>query len=242
MNPRYATSTMAALVLHFFSHSFRRVTTWLIFVVAPIAGVMFMYTLLDMTGIGLLVFSLMLEACIVAVLSLKEKESGIYRRILAAPASSTMYTVSLFVAVYVVLALETVLVLAAVYLLVPLDGDVGFGGLAVLLLCFGVAAAGFGVMLTAFASDSTQGAALANVGVIFSSFLGGCFWPVDIMPDGMQRFARVFPQTWANLAVGRLSAGESLRGIGEILLLLIVYGVAFLLVFGLMRRRANQGV
>jgi ABC-2 type transport system permease protein len=44
--------------------------------------------------------------------------------------------------------------------------------------------------------------------------LGGCFWPVSIMPDWMQKLSNFVPQKWAIDAIERMATGQRLADIG----------------------------
>jgi ABC-2 type transport system permease protein len=198
-----------------------------------------MYVLAESATIGILVFSVSIQPCIIAVASLKEKELGIYRRILVAPVSELLYSLGLFLAVYLVTVVEIVIVLVVIYLIPGVDLGLGFGELLVVLLVFGISAGAYGVMLTSLVSGSTQGAVVANITIIFASLLSGCFWPISIMPEYLRNLARILPQTWVNLAVERLAHGADSTELAPILILLLLYGAVFLLTYALLRRRVQ---
>jgi linearmycin/streptolysin S transport system permease protein len=238
MNSRTLRTT-GALVYHFFAHSLSRPVTWLVFIILPAAAIVGMHLLIDYPGTGLLLFTVMLQACTTAALSTREKEIGVYHRILAAPISTTTYTVALFIAVFLVVVVEVVIVLGVMLVAVPGPVGISFPMLLPVMLTFAAMAGAYGVMITAFVNTYTQATVVANITVIFSSMMSGCVWPLSIMPDYMQTIARVLPQTWANLALEELSRGASLRDVSLHLVILLLYGAAFLLVFGLWRRRAN---
>jgi ABC-2 type transport system permease protein len=231
--------TIAALVRRFFVYSLSRPANWIVFIVIPAAVIVAIHLLLNEPGTRLLFFTVMLQACLIAALSLREKEYGIYHRILAAPVSATVYTVALFIAVFLVLTLEFTIVLTAIVLIVPAPLGVSYPVLLLVMLIFAAMASAYGIMLTAFVSTHTQGTVLANVTVIFTGMISGCFWPLSIMPDYMQTVAKILPQTWANLALRDLSGGASLGEVGLHLVVLLLYAVVFLLAFALLRRRAG---
>lgn len=235
---------IGALVGHFFRHSFRRATTWLIFVVAPVLAIVGMSLIVAEDALGVLVFTSGLEACIIAMLAVKEKELGIYRRILVTPVTGFTYSLSLFLAVYLVLAVEIILVLAGLYAIPPVRPALPFLPLVGVLLTYGAAASAFGVLLTALVSSSTQGSVVANIVVITSSFLSGCFWPISIMPNYLQEVAKAFPQTWTNLAIDELvalqTASSSPGETGVMLAVPALYAVVFLLGYALLYRRDGR--
>jgi ABC-2 type transport system permease protein len=52
--------------------------------------------------------------------------------------------------------------------------------------------------------------------------LGGVYWPIDVVPDLMQKIAMAVPQTWAmsgfkEIISGSLHAGTLLKDIGALL-------------------------
>ncbi|CAM3653487.1 ABC transporter permease [Marinicrinis lubricantis] len=58
--------------------------------------------------------------------------------------------------------------------------------------------------------------------------LGGCFWPVSIMPDFLQKVSMFMPQRWAIDALEQLSAGKALGDIALHLAILVLTAVVLL--------------
>lgn len=226
------------LVGRFLRYALRSPVHWIVFVAAPIAGVIGMQFLMEQPSVGVLVFATMLQACMLAQLSLRERELGVYRRILVAPVPELSYSIGLFAGVYLVLAAQVLIVLTAIRILPVADAAAPYPTLLILMLSFAAAAAAFGVLLTALVSTANQGAIAANVVVILSSMIGGCFWPVDIMPRYLRTVARVLPQTWVNLTVASLP--DARGSIAADARLLVLYAVVFVLLFALVRRRSAE--
>jgi ABC-2 type transport system permease protein len=240
MNASSILSTVPTLVGHFFRHAFRKVTTWLIFILAPILAIVGMYLIVGDDAIGVLVFFTFLSAGIIAMLSVKEKELGIYRRILVSPVTGAAYSVALFVAVYLVLSAETILVLSVLYLVPPVRPDLPFLPVVGIMLVWAAPASAFGALLTAFVSTSTQGSVVANVVAMLTGFVSGCFWPVRIMPEYLKQAARILPQTWVNLALDDLATAAG-PALWAKLGLLLLYALVFLLLYALLFRRKTGG-
>jgi ABC-2 type transport system permease protein len=57
---------------------------------------------------------------------------------------------------------------------------------------------GFGMMLTPFAKEAESAAAAANAFLFPMMFLSGTFFPVEMMPGFLQKFARVLPLYYVN--------------------------------------------
>jgi ABC-2 type transport system permease protein len=66
-----------------------------------------------------------------------------------------------------------------------------------------------GMFLSTIVKTNAQLGAFSSIFIICTSMLSGCYWPVEIMPAGMQQIAAFFPQYWAmkgltNTVVGNL--------------------------------------
>jgi ABC-2 type transport system permease protein len=65
--------------------------------------------------------------------------------------------------------------------------------------------------------------------------IGGCFWPIEIMPEFLQKAANFVPQKWTIDAIVRLASGESIMDVwmnivilGLFALILLSFGSAIL--------------
>jgi ABC-2 type transport system permease protein len=70
--------------------------------------------------------------------------------------------------------------------------------------------------------------------------LGGCYWPIWMMPEFMQKAAMLVPQYWANEAISLLQQGKTLLDLPQHLLALTGFSALFLAlcVFALRRSKA----
>ncbi|MNI27117.1 ABC-2 family transporter protein [compost metagenome] len=59
--------------------------------------------------------------------------------------------------------------------------------------------------------------------------LGGCFWPVYVMPEWMQKIANFVPQTWVIDAIERMSSGS---GLGDVMLHVGILSLFALILLG----------
>jgi ABC-2 type transport system permease protein len=67
-----------------------------------------------------------------------------------------------------------------------------------------IASASFGVMLASFAKTVRAAAPLAVLVSLVAAPIGGCWWPLFIVPEWMQAIAKFTPHGWANTAFNRL--------------------------------------
>jgi ABC-2 type transport system permease protein len=104
-------------------------------------------------------------------------------------------------------------------------------GLFLLLVCLGLACASLGMMIGAVLRTPEQAGAVGWILPLFLSAIGGCWWPLEVVPHWMQVAGHISPAAWAMGALhGLISFG---RG-GEVVivpcLVLLGYTAVFLAV------------
>jgi ABC-2 type transport system permease protein len=60
--------------------------------------------------------------------------------------------------------------------------------------------------------------------------LGGCFWPVAMMPGYMQKISYLMPQWWALNAIQKMQSGEALNAIQLNIIILLAFASALFLI------------
>jgi ABC-2 type transport system permease protein len=70
-------------------------------------------------------------------------------------------------------------------------------GLALMALAFGLAAVALGTMLGTFIRTEKQASYLSITMGMVLALLGGCWYPLELFPPGLQSAVRLLPTTWA---------------------------------------------
>ncbi|WP_421383228.1 ABC transporter permease [Bacillus salacetis] len=96
-----------------------------------------------------------------------------------------------------------------------------------LLLC----TIGLGLFIAGFVKTSEQQSVFGNLIIISSCMLAGVYWPVEIMPDFMQKAAKFIPQYWGLEGFTELTArGGTISDIIVPIGILLAFTVVFLAV------------
>lgn len=84
--------------------------------------------------------------------------------------------------------------------------DVGISplGVAVLSLLMVIMSSAFGLMLASLVRTVRSASSLAVLTSLLLAPLGGCWWPLFILPQWMQMLARITPHGWANAGFDKL--------------------------------------
>jgi ABC-2 type transport system permease protein len=187
---------------------------------------------------GMLVFFVFFMGANGAQSIIREHEEGTLARLFTTPASAPMILAGKFLAIFVALAIQTIVLLVASALLFRISwGTFTSVNLATLSLI--VAATGFGVMLMSFIKNTRQTGPVLGGVLTITGMIGGVFTNgIPNVPALMDKVALSMPQGWA-LQAWKLSLAGN--GAGAIILhtvVLIVLGMIFFLIgLALFRRR-----
>lgn len=161
----------------------------------------------------------------------EDRDNRTMARIFAAPVRASEIALGNFLGCFLLGTIQLVLILAVTRYVIGFDLGVPFGVLVAVMECFLLAAVGLSTAAAALVKNSAMLGSINNMIVVPTCMLGGCFWPIAMMPDFMRKLANFTPQRWAISALEQASAGESLAGIGLQLGVLGLFA-AVLLAFG----------
>jgi ABC-2 type transport system permease protein len=125
-----------------------------------------------------------------------ERRQGITRRILASPHGTGTILAGIGASKLLFALVQSVLIVAVGALVFGVGwGDPLAAGLLVLL--FALVATSVGLLLGATVSDPDQAQAVGVPVAIGLAMLGGCMWPLEVVPPVMRAIGHVAPHAWA---------------------------------------------
>lgn len=126
-----------------------------------------------------------------------ERQRGTLRRLLTTPTSKATFLLGA-ISSQMVGALAQMLPLIAFGIFVlNLDWGHSPAALLLLLVSFALAAVAMGAMLGTFISSEGQANGLSIMLGMAMALLGGCWYPLELFPPGVQTAVHVLPTTWA---------------------------------------------
>lgn len=185
---------------------------------------------ITLQSLGFLIMFVMLGAGLTSHFILNEKKDRTYYRILSAPVSSRQYITANIAASLAIVAIQIVIILLALKHLFKIETFVPDLLLFAILLLFGLVAIGIGLITTAFTSSSYMAGTLSTLIITPTCMLGGCFWPVAIMPGYMQKISHLMPQWWALNAIQKMQSGDALNAICLNIIILLAFASALFLI------------
>jgi ABC-2 type transport system permease protein len=71
-----------------------------------------------------------------------------------------------------------------------------------------VCVVGFGLMIAGLVKTKQQAMAISTVLIVVTCMLGGVYWPLDFVPEVMQKMALAVPQSWAMTGFKEIISGS----------------------------------
>jgi ABC-2 type transport system permease protein len=108
--------------------------------------------------------------------------------------------------------------------------DLGLSPVAVIILSvlLVIMSAAFAVMLATLAKTQRSAGSLATVTALILAPLGGCWWPLFILPEWLQTIAKISPHAWANTGFNKLMLfGADFASVVPEMIALVVFTAIF---------------
>ena len=176
--------------------------------------------------IGYLAIILLFCSAQLSNLILHERENRTYARVLGTPISPVSYTLSNILTNFMVLLLLVGVALAVMKLAFGIDPGFPIWMLLIVLVPYILTAIAMSHAVTAHTDAAMKASALQNLIIIPTSLLAGCMFPIETMPESVQRIGKLFPQHWLLDAVGRLQSGAAFPEVMAHLAILAAFALA----------------
>jgi ABC-2 type transport system permease protein len=172
-----------------------------------------------------------------AITLLLERQTGTLRRLLTAPLTRSAVMGGKLLGVMAAGVLQAAILIVAGALLFKVEWGGSPVALAVMVVAFVFSVAGLGIAIAGFARTYAQANALSQILTYSTAALGGAWWPIEIVPDWMERVAMITPVYWAMQGFQDIIVrGEGLAAVLPDAAVLCAMGAVFL-ALGLSRFR-----
>lgn len=132
--------------------------------------------------------------------------TGKIRRIVMSPATTRDLLLGEIAARLIWAALQVAVILGVGSLLLKVRLDVNWINFGLVLLVFMLAAASLGMLAASFFTSSEKAGAIGVIISLVMAALGGCWWPLEIVPAGMRAVALALPTGQAMSAIADMMA------------------------------------
>ncbi len=168
-----------------------------------------------------------------------ERSNGVLTRIAVHPISHWQLVAGKILGRFLLGVVQIVFLLGTGWIAFGLDygGNLIPVGITLLIFAWGCGAMGVLVGAVIKTPETVQG--VCTLVSIVMAALGGCWWPLEIVPDLVRRVGYLFPTAWAMDALHQLiSFGNGLTDITTQLLYLVVFAITSTVLAGRLLRIA----
>jgi ABC-2 type transport system permease protein len=172
---------------------------------------------------------------------IEARRLGVTRRMLATPTTASTILFGEALSRFAVALLQGMIIFLVGWLVFGVDwGDPPAALL--LVVTFALVGTGVGMLLGSVLRNAEQATSIGPPVGIALGMLGGCMWPLAIVPQPMRVVGHLFPQAWAMDAfIALIAKGEGIGGIARQLAVLAAFAVALLALATWRLRRALVG-
>ncbi|MFJ5717450.1 ABC transporter permease [Neobacillus sp. NPDC093127] len=138
---------------------------------------------------------------------LEERMGGTWGRLMVSPASKLQIILGYLLAYFFMGWIQFAVLMTAMNLMFAttwgkLTYLIPFASLVILSVV------GFGLMIAGLVKTKQQASAISAVLIVSTCMLGGVYWPIDVVPDIMQKIALGVPQSWAMSGFKEIISGS----------------------------------
>lgn len=177
-------------------------------------------------ALGILMIFLVSTTMVITEQIVDDKRIGISNKIKLANSNFYSYFISFFIIGLIIVMVEILIIQLGIFLL---KINMGIHPLYYMLaiLSFGLVSIAVSLMLGGLCKELFTAQTAINIFNAPFAMLAGAWWPVEIMPDFMQKISKFVPQNWTMSAVKAIQYGNNYNEYFKFIGMLL--GLAFIL-------------
>ncbi len=154
---------------------------------------------------GILVMFIMMIALTSGALSLfLERKTGVLKRLSAAPISQQQLIFGKWLGKWMLATCQLIYGMIMGSLLFSIHWGEHWLMIFILLMAWAAACAGFSIFMGSVAKNEGQINGIPVIVSMLLAALGGCWWPIEVAPEWMQKLAMFLPTGWVMDALHKL--------------------------------------
>lgn len=178
-------------------------------------------------AMAFIVLNLLFSATAATNIILKDREKNVFTRLFTTPMTRFKYIFQSLLSFLVITFVQiTLYFLVFKYVFKFNLGDSPLS-LYTLFLIFGIFTISLGVFITTHSKDLRISGTISTLIILPFAMLGGCFWPIDVMPNVLKNISKFVPTTWINNSNSNVLYGASLNN--EMTTIALLLGLSLIL-------------
>lgn len=161
---------------------------------------------------------------------LNEKRQGTFARIGMSPIHPKSYIFANIIANVLVMMVQVGVVLLTLKFILGAVFFVNPFIIYLILILFALCGISLGVFIAAYSKNTNAAGAFMGIIVSPSCMIAGCLWPIEFMPEYMQKIAYITPHRWTLDAISTIQANQNIVEILPHLLVVLSFTLLFFLI------------
>ncbi|MDP4180812.1 MAG: ABC transporter permease [Bacillota bacterium] len=150
------------------------------------------------TTVGFMIMFVMMSIVFASSgIILEEKKDNTWDRLMLTPTNRSVIFFGNVISTFVKGWFQVAFLVLFSKFVIHVEWGSSLPALMVLMTIFILCVTGLGIFLSTFVKTNSQLSAIASLVVTCTTMVSGCYWPLELEPDFMQKIAVVFPQYWA---------------------------------------------
>lgn len=188
--------------------------------------------------LGILIFFMFTISSFATKSISEDRKNNIYARVFMAPVKPWQYYLANIMTCVVSLIIQIAVALLALKYLVKLELGVSTFELAIILFCTGLLAIVLELFVMSITKDDSS--MLSNIIVLVMAMLGGCFVPMSVFPDYINKISMFMPPRWALQAITDLQQGFAFTSIIKYLAYTLILSFVLLILVGFITSKEEK--
>ena len=177
---------------------------------------------------GYLVMFVFFAAAVAAETIVRERQNHTLERLLASTVNRASILGGVFTGTLIRGMIQIIIFWVVGLLVFKIDLGLAPAAVIILSVLMVIMSSAFAVMLATLARTQRSAGSLAVVTALVLAPLGGCWWPLFILPKWLQALAKISPHAWANTGFNKLMLfGADFGAVVPEMIALLAFAVVF---------------
>ncbi len=163
--------------------------------------------------LGFLVMGMIFLPSLGARIMIEDKQKKVYYRILSGSMKVSDYMLQSLLSFFAMSALQILLIFTFMAGILKMDFGANFPSIIIASLFFSLCSVALGVAINTVSSNMRQSGLITSLLLSPMCMLGGAWWPMEIMPELLQKIALFVPVTWIMKAYEKILQGNNFSGV-----------------------------
>lgn len=177
--------------------------------------------------LGFLIMFMFFRAMSGAELINSDKQKNMYTRIFVADIKSSQYYLANILSSFFSILIQVILSLIGLKYIMKLEIGMYYYQLGIILLLVTLIAVSLGTFCISITETRQEASMLSNIVIITFLMIGGCFVPVSLFPNFINKISYFTPTRWAMDSILDLQQGVPFNDIIINLFIMILFALAF---------------